>query len=99
MEFKAAPSVFDGGGGVAQGGEVELAAEPALVLGDTCYLVERRLAIARMIGNSPDFLCAVREAFTAEYAWYLPAGLDTVYVRFWDNAGNLSEMVSGSIVR
>ena len=49
------------------------------------------------IGDEPAFLNRPWQAYAASLAWYLPAGRTTVYVRFRDNAGNVSSVVSAAL--
>jgi N-acetylneuraminic acid mutarotase len=50
---------------------------------------------AMMISNSASFACAQWEPFSKTKAWKAPAGeKQTVYVRFRDNAGNISQVYS-----
>jgi hypothetical protein len=46
------------------------------------------------LGNTSDLACGVWQTYAAALPWYLPPGLDTVYVQFRDNAGNVSETVT-----
>lgn len=51
-----------------------------------------------MISNHIGFGCAMWEPYTAAKEWYVPEGATTtVYVKFRDNAGNVSEVVTDSI--
>jgi hypothetical protein len=48
-----------------------------------------------MISNTPNFVGSDWEPFTTTKPWYLPSGA-TVYVRYRDNAGNISEVVTAT---
>lgn len=51
------------------------------------------------IGNSPNLDTAARTPFVNAVSWQLPTGGEsTVYVRFIDNAGNISDPVHDTIV-
>jgi hypothetical protein len=52
-----------------------------------------------IISNRPDFLCADWESYATRKHWYVPAGTTTVYVKFRDNAGNVSSVASATITR
>jgi N-acetylneuraminic acid mutarotase len=52
-----------------------------------------------MINNRADFTCASWESYATHKAWNVPSGTTTVYVRFRDNAGNVSATVSDTITR
>ncbi|MFN8491728.1 MAG: Calx-beta domain-containing protein [Caldilineaceae bacterium] len=47
-----------------------------------------------LISNSIDFACANWETFNGTKAWYLPADASNVYIKFRDNAGNVSSVIS-----
>ena len=49
-----------------------------------------------LLSNSPDFAEADWQAYATSYLWTL-ASNRTVYVRFRDNAGNVSETYSDSL--
>ncbi len=51
-----------------------------------------------LIDNAPDFACATWQPFAAAKSWYVQTGrLITVYVKYKDNAGNVSNAFSDSI--
>jgi hypothetical protein len=52
-----------------------------------------------MISNRSDFYCAQWENYATSKAWYMPDGSSTVYVKFRDNAGNVSAPVTASRYR
>ena len=52
---------------------------------------------AMMISNAANFDAASWESYTATKAWYVPQGTTTIYVKYRDNAGNVSVIVSDSI--
>ncbi len=49
------------------------------------------------ISNIATFSCADWEPYATRKAWHVPSGTTTVYVRFRDNAGNVSATVSDAI--
>jgi hypothetical protein len=50
-----------------------------------------------IISHLPSFNCARWEPYTTTRAWYAPDGTTMVYVKFRDNAGNVSETVTDTI--
>jgi hypothetical protein len=50
-----------------------------------------------MISNFSSFNCANWEPYTTIKAWYIPPGTSTVYVKFRDHAGNVSNIATDSI--
>ena len=53
-----------------------------------------------LIGNRADFYCAGWENYATSKAWWVPEGATTtVYVKFRDNAGNVSAPVSATTTR
>jgi hypothetical protein len=47
-----------------------------------------------IISNRADFSCAAWVNYATTSAWYVPPGVTTVYVKFRDNAGNVSTTYS-----
>jgi hypothetical protein len=54
---------------------------------------------AMIISNRPDFYCASWEGYVISQAWYVPEGTTTVYVKFRDNAGNISAPATATVTR
>ena len=50
-----------------------------------------------MISGSANFSCSVWEAFSSTKQWYAPPGTESVYVKFQDYAGNVSEIYTDPI--
>jgi hypothetical protein len=50
-----------------------------------------------MISHLPSFGRATWEAYATTKAWYAPSGTTMVYVKFRDNAGNVSHVVTDAI--
>jgi len=51
-----------------------------------------------MISNVNGFACATWQMFNGSQAWYAPSGATTtVYVKFRDNAGNVSDAVTDTV--
>lgn len=51
-----------------------------------------------LISNTTSFTCADWQPFAASQAWYVPSGATTtVYVKFRDNAGNISADVQDTV--
>ena len=50
-----------------------------------------------MIGNKADFKCAIWEQYSPDKSWFAPEGTSKIYVKFRDNAGNVSEVVSDDV--
>ena len=50
-----------------------------------------------MISHLSDCKCGTWESYSATKAWYVPAEATTIYVKFRDNAGNVSEVVTDTI--
>ena len=51
------------------------------------------------IGNDAAFTGSQWEPYATSKTWYLPPGQNTVYVRFRDNAGNVSAAVTASRIK
>ncbi len=49
-----------------------------------------------MISNKPTFNCAEWEFYETSKSWYMPDGATTVYVKYRDNAGNISPVILGT---
>ncbi|MEZ4727818.1 MAG: hypothetical protein R3E79_11875 [Caldilineaceae bacterium] len=53
---------------------------------------------AMLISNDPNFTCAVWQPFATMQSWYAPTDTTTtVYVKFRDNAGNVSAVVQDTV--
>ena len=52
-----------------------------------------------MISNRADFYCESWETCATSKGWYVPSGTTTVYVKFRDNAGNVSDVATHTITR
>ncbi len=50
-----------------------------------------------MISHLPECKCGTWESYSATKAWYVPAEATTIYVKFRDHAGNVSEVVTDTI--
>lgn len=50
-----------------------------------------------MISYRSDFKCGMWEPYTTSKAYYAPADATTIYVKFRDNAGNVSKVVTDTI--
>ncbi|MCE7984076.1 MAG: hypothetical protein DYG89_23120 [Caldilinea sp. CFX5] len=51
-----------------------------------------------LISNTTTFTCADWQSYAATQAWYVPSGATTtVYVKFRDNAGNVSAVVQDTV--
>ena len=50
-----------------------------------------------MISHLPDCRCGTWEPYSTTKAWYVPDEATTIYVKFRDNAGNVSEVVTDTI--
>ena len=50
-----------------------------------------------MISGSAGFSCSVWEAYSSTKQWYAPPGTESVYVKFKDYAGNVSEIYTDPI--
>jgi len=50
-----------------------------------------------MISHLPDCRCGTWEPYSTTKAWYVPDEATTIYVKFRDNAGNVSEVVTDMI--
>jgi len=52
-----------------------------------------------MISNQADFFCESWETYATRKGWYVPEGTTTIYVKFRDNAGNVSDVATDTITR
>ena len=52
-----------------------------------------------MISNRADFFCESWETYATSKGWYVPSGTTTIYVKFRDNAGNVSDVATDTISR
>jgi hypothetical protein len=52
-----------------------------------------------MISNRADFPCAGWQTYAAGKNWYVPAGETIIYVKFRDNAGNVSPVATDTVTR
>ena len=51
------------------------------------------------ISNRADFFCESWETYATSKDWYVPEGTTTIYVKFRDNAGNISDVATDTITR
>jgi N-acetylneuraminic acid mutarotase len=49
-----------------------------------------------MISNGPGFDCSQWEPYDATKLWSMPDGVTTVYVKYLDKAGNISDLIRGT---